>query len=272
MGYSYRMTENKKYQSQAESVLSWVEESGRALELRTARTLIRSGAPRVRTSLNYFSDAKDAREIDVFGRYSWKEKSGTESSLLIAIECKLSPNKPWVGFYQDIESGDTDSPLKFFAFMGNSTLGQAKWVGDNLKKSKPFKNVEVCSHISDSNPGDDGTKESKYETSNKAMLQALSGAAALGKVIYDNRRAKNPTSRDWSVKSIAVVVTPTNLFGCKLTKNGGIELKEVDRLVVRASMRNAEAKNVFIIREHALPEFLAEINRFSELLKVVGNT
>lgn len=80
----------------------WLEESGRALELRAARIFWQRNW-RVSTSFPYVDEFEPhaTREGDVFGDYEWTGLNGARCLLRVVTECKNTPGKPWVALYGD---------------------------------------------------------------------------------------------------------------------------------------------------------------------------
>ena len=78
-------------------ITTWVERSGRALELRVARIFQRAGAD-VRMSHPYMGQ-QQARETDVLADFPWLALGNADARLTVIVECKHSADKPWVAFY-----------------------------------------------------------------------------------------------------------------------------------------------------------------------------
>ena len=85
-----------------ERLTGWIETSGRALELRTARTF--RGRPLVKyanQSVAYEDpETKQQREGDVVAAYRWITDE-LAVSIEAAVECKAGKSHPWVAFYDD---------------------------------------------------------------------------------------------------------------------------------------------------------------------------
>lgn len=81
---------------------TWLESSGRALELRTARLFRRTpGVRRTEQSLAYDDLVSgQQREGDVLGVYHWLTPN-LAVSVEVAVECKAGEDHPWVAFYDE---------------------------------------------------------------------------------------------------------------------------------------------------------------------------
>lgn len=87
-----------------DQIYEWVEVSGRALELRTARAFWDGGAATVQPSFAYTdpTDKKTAREGDVLATFDWTTKmnpaESLDGTLSVVVECKSGTAKPWIAF------------------------------------------------------------------------------------------------------------------------------------------------------------------------------
>lgn len=87
-------------------IITWLDEQGYPLEMRTAATLQKRGL-RVFQS-QYYSDpeSEDSREIDIVA-FKQKEINDVLIRVSLVIECKLSIEKPWLLF-----TSNTTGPAK----------------------------------------------------------------------------------------------------------------------------------------------------------------
>lgn len=80
-----------------DGVAKWLNTSGRALELRTARKLRQAGAGPVEQSFVYTDfNTKVQREGDVLANFPWINESGVPCAIELVVECKSSVKHPWV--------------------------------------------------------------------------------------------------------------------------------------------------------------------------------
>lgn len=245
---------------------NWVEDSGRALELRVARLFKQTNVMSVDVSRRYQgTDGGEAREIDVAAVYRTfvALEPGHLFQMLVTVECKSGAEKPWVVFYDDSRRKNST------ALVDNTTVGmgdsrQEKTIQQILGGWLPFREWQVGTHIVDANFS--GRDKGGYSNSANAVRQALSAAEGLGDIEAKGARARMQGSEVSLGKvyscAVAVVVTNARLFQCWLDKTSGeIKLNEVSRASVWVSDAAAERKRVFVVREQELPSFASELSQ-----------
>lgn len=87
-------------------VLEWLDRTGYPLELRTGRACEEAGW--VVTYSSWYTDSQTAkpRELDVLALTWAHTKAGHSTGFGFCIECKSSPDKPWVGFHSGAQYGE----------------------------------------------------------------------------------------------------------------------------------------------------------------------
>lgn len=158
----------------AARVRSWIEQSGRALELRVARALRVAGSTQVQIA-HHYRDAvtSNLREADVIACFSWTGLNGTECTITLSVECKSSSQYPWVGFLPDAPPAPRPDLADWASFAHGPFTGitdplPALWIGQS-----PFTEATACTHVAVAH-----AKES-VNPANDALRQVLSSAAAV---------------------------------------------------------------------------------------------
>jgi hypothetical protein len=213
----------------------WVETSGRALELRTARKFRVDGADFVEQSVTYADPFGSAqREGDVSVRYTWTPPRGALSMhLCLAIECKHSTS-PWVAFYDGREIFSED-------WRHWVLLDGAETVLNDLSPSwhgrEPFRTDQIATHVVAA-----FTKDSS-NPANNAVRQALSFALALR-----NDRSGGPDTS----ATMPVVTTTAPLFACRLDGDNQVILEQVDGFDVWGYSGGGSMHRVYVRGELAM--------------------
>lgn len=200
-------------------MLSWLEQSGRALETRVSRSFRRSGANSVVQSSLYRDPlTEQAREIDVTASFEWTAPRNTSCSVTAVIECKSGRKQPWIAM-QDARSIGRVTKLEnwvFAAFFPDTRIEaevNEAWLG-----LPPFDDPSVASHVltafrDDVNPAGD------------AVRQVLSASEAL-------RTQHLQSSQRVGLVVLPIVVTAAPLWSCVMSDQGDLTLTEVDQFVV----------------------------------------
>jgi hypothetical protein len=85
-----------------DGVGQWLEKSGHAFELRTARAFREGGAEPVSMSFSYTDPTSGAlREGDVLAQFAWTAMNNTPASVEVVVECKSGRDHPWVALSND---------------------------------------------------------------------------------------------------------------------------------------------------------------------------
>jgi hypothetical protein len=225
-------------------VRQWLEKSGYAFELRTARALREGGAQPVDMSFTYTDASSGAlREGDVLAQFGWTAMNDTPASVEVVVECKSGRDHPWVAFYDKVFSGRSAlEDWTYFAhgpFVGVIEPLTDAWIG-----YPPFDVPQIASHLvathaKDSrNPGSD------------AVRQVLSAAEGRRRRYLDGQ----VQDRRGCV-IIPVVVTGGRLVDCQLDADGNVELREVSSAVVVGPRSGEKPARVFVLTEQAVTDF-----------------
>jgi hypothetical protein len=226
-----------------ERVRSWLESSGRAFELRVARTFRQTGANRVEQSFVYTDPVTDVhREGDVLAYFGWTGVGEqTRSTITAVVECKSSKKDPWVAFFdRSLHPGRDLSSWVYFSAgpdpQLDTVLGQM-WIGQ-----PPFDEPRVATHVVASMHRDDTVNKA-----HDAIRQVLSAAEAQRQLWLDNQADRR------NLVVIPLVVTAAPLVACTLNDSGDLDLQEIDRFVAWGYTRHHGRKRVFVLKEDQVP-------------------
>lgn len=234
---------------------TWIEKSGRALELRTARIFKTAGADIVKMSRRYEgTTTTEHREIDVFAGFTWTAAQGVTVELGVSVECKSSRDKPWVAFRDDWRFPVDVLFEGSFVFKHGPFVGLTEPFNDLWKGLPPFFPSHPMAHISTADLGGSKYGEGR-NTAHDAIRQAMSGATGLHD---DYLKRQGPTSKRAQL-AVAVVVSAAPLFACHLSVDGRVITEQVDRLAVWEPRRDGRPTMVFVMSEQILPEFAQEL-------------
>lgn len=238
-----------------DKVRGWIESSGRALELRVARTFRRSPVVRsVRQSAHYEDpDQGKQREGDVLASYRLQAGDHT-LTIEMAIECKSGKSKPWVAFYDGLTMIPND--LRYWC-QRNST-GWDQPIAESVLRgwidSPQLMTDRVATHVA-SALGDDS-----HNTVADAARQALSFARARAK--RPMRWPEDDASTTSVTAVVPVVVTQAPLFDCHLDPAGEVVLTRVERFDLFVYLTDGISRRVYVRSEAALEDMADDLERF----------
>lgn len=237
-----------------DGVRTWLEASGRGLELRAARAFRKHGAKPVAQSFLYVDpETQKQREGDVLAHYGWSGMQNVPCTLTAVVECKSSRNKPWVAFYdRSIARGSELENWVAFAhgpFTGITQPLADLWVGQ-----PPFNETRVATHVAAAHV------DESNNPANDAVRQVMSGARAQR---AEYIRTQNAVKRALVV--VPVVVTAAPLVKCELDSEGEVQLESIASFVASGGWEGGQARRVFVLNESAVPEFSADLRRLADL-------
>lgn len=226
----------------------WLEKSGHAFELRTARSFRGGGARPVTMSFSYTDPNSGAlREGDVLAEFSWTAMNDTPASVEVVVECKSGRDHPWVAFYDRVFAGG--SALEDWVYNAHGPfvgviepLAEA-WIG-----TPPFDATRVASHLVAAH-----TKDSRNLASD-AVRQVLSAAEGRWQR-YVQRQSQDPRG----CVIVPVIVTGARLVECQLDTDGCVRLAEVSSVVVTGPRRGEKPARVYVVTESAVTQFSRSI-------------
>ncbi len=244
-----------------EKLLQWVEESGRALELRVARAFTaQGGAKYVRQSVP-FQDPNvpsTTREGDVLAGYHWIA-NGLSITVEAIIECKSGQGHPWVAFFDDMWVRP-DKPDELATIGGEWPKEDLNALAAAISKSGVLRTVEMPTHAL-SAMGKDSVN-SVMDAARQAVSFARSRSTVAAS-FADDPKGTMPVAA-----SIPIVITEAPLFTCRLSESGEIELEEAERFDVWVRTSQYSRVRVLITTETKGRELAAEFSRLrSDMLK-----
>lgn len=235
-------------------VRRWLDTSGRALELRVARTFRREGAKPVSQTFRYLDPTTGVlREGDVLAEFGWKGRQEVPCSITAVVECKSSKQAPWVAFY-DRQMARATQLEDWVYFMHGPFQGITQplpriWVGH-----APFDTQQVATHIVAAHAGD-----KSLDQASDAVRQVLS-AAESERERYVTRQGRDPKR---GLVVLPVIVTAAPLVKCRLDNDGEVELEQVESLVVTGHSNNGQVKRTYVLNE-------SQVCTFAHSLKVLA--
>ena len=130
-----------------DGVRQWLEKSGHAFELRTARAFREGGAKPVTLSYSYTDSSSGAlREGDVLAQFPWTAMNNTPAPVQVVVECKSGRDHPWVAFYDKVIARGTELEDWVYRahgpFVGVTRPLVEAWIG-----WPPFDAPRVASHL-----------------------------------------------------------------------------------------------------------------------------
>lgn len=232
-----------------DGIARWVEDSGRALELRVARAARQCGASGVALSFTYDDPVQQTkREGDVLASFSWVGPLNAACSLQLVVECKSGKEKPWVGIY-DGRLAKVGSLPDWTYFAHGSFTAITDSLSDLWAETQSFlihaeASCLVAAHSGDKNPAGD------------AVRQVLAATEAQ-RIEY--LRTQSTARR--GLVLIPAIVTAAPLIACRLGATNEVQLEEVDSIVVRSHDANAQPCRVYILNEKTFGRFAQDLEQ-----------
>lgn len=240
-----------------ERLYGWLEESGRALEMRTARTLARTDGCRIALPSPAYEDVVTGkqREGDVMALFGGP-RPGRKVSLAyqLAVECKSGRDKPWIAFYDErrfphpVKLSDwwLPSGSDWTTALREEVVGKFEWENELFTDRLASHTVSALGKDS-------------VNVAQDAVMQAFSFASALAK-----RGAMQIAGDDAEAvlgAVMPVVVTQAPLFACELDEDANPVLSAVDRFDVQVSVKGWARRRVYVLSESGLAKFARALGR-----------
>lgn len=227
------------------AVLAWIETSGRALEMRVARSFRKTYEGTVLQSEPYEDVITDkGRECDVAVEYRLQTHWGELLDVTLAIECKHVSDKPWIGF---AETGPRPwMDLSLWSERDDVSEDAREALTSSFKGRSPFWIDQFASHIVT------GLANGERNTAEDAVRQAQSAAEGI-----TNRRLKFGGRSPYV--TFPMVVTTADMFICALNENDEVELSRTDRLSVANIGPGGFVTHVPVIREALLSQVVESL-------------
>lgn len=240
-----------------DKLYGWLEDSGRALELRATRSL--AGAPGCRLALPAYpyedGTTKKQREGDVMALFGGPNLPRTLStSFRLAVECKSGRDKPWIAFYDQRRVAHPARLKDWWLPCGNSwtedlrvkVVGAFEWENGLLTD-------RLASHVV-SALGKESTNSAQ-----DAVLQAMSFARALASKGTLTLAGEDTSTVLGGV--MPVVVTQAPLFQCELGEDNQPILTPVERFDVSLQLGQSPRQRVYVVSEPGLAKLAGSLGR-----------
>lgn len=241
-----------------ERLADWIESSGRALELRVARSFSARASVRLVIQSHTYEDtsSKTKREGDVLAIYR-TETDTHYLSLAVTVECKGGTQHPWVAFYDDRRFVPKRRSDWFLVGEDPSTPDS---VIDSLVDawtSLPSLGVDRVATHAVSALGKD-PKDGAKNFVRDAMLQAYSFGRAKARAVT-RFVGDEPTKKHAGVV-IPLVVTKAPLFKCQLGSDGEIDLQPTERFDLWVPAKSGR-RRVYVVSERQMGDMCHELER-----------
>jgi hypothetical protein len=240
---------------EASAVERWLGQQGYPLELRVGRTF-RGAGWNVQQVLWYKdADSGKLRELDLMASHWTTDESGKHSVVLeAAVECKSSKGKPWVGFTSPREKVPSIlQPTAVADEFSRATLFVAAAKKVPIPKILRPRGRLAHGLVKTHSEGRTGDPTSPF-----AAIHSVVGAT---RAIGDERSHVSLLSPDYLMLHVIVpvIVLDGSLYEYSLDEGGTEQLAPVDRMpVATPSASSYDAPVVWIVRHHALPDFLRD--------------
>lgn len=237
-------------------VRTWLENSGRALELRVARDLARGGADAVVQSF-HFQDAETGkpREGDVRAEFRWCGANDVRCDLVAVTECKSGRDKPWVAMLDPAPSalGTLDD---WVAFAHGPYVGITEPLTDQWEGLSPFALAPIATHVVAALAAEGPNKPNP---ANDAIRQVLSASSA-ERQSYTRTQSKPPRG----IVIVPVIITEAPLYTCKLIDDE-LALMRVTSFVTSGSVPGLRRKRVYVFAETEALKFAEAMTKLATI-------
>ncbi|WP_110239872.1 hypothetical protein [Nocardioides gilvus] len=243
-----------------DKLYGWLEDSGRALELRAARSLAGTPGSRLVLPAYPYEDGvtKKQREGDVMALFGGPNLSRTLStSFRLAVECKSGSDKPWIAFYDQRRHTHPDRLKDWWLPCGTDwtedlrvkVVGAFEWENGLLADRLATHAVSALG------------KES-VNSAQDAVMQAMSFARAIAEKGTLSMAGDNTGAVLGGV--MPVVVTQAPLFECELGQDGEPILTPVERFDVSVQFAKSPRRRVYVVSEEGLAKLAGSLGRALE--------
>ncbi len=240
-----------------DKLYQWLEDSGRALELRAARSLVGTPGCRMALPAYQYEDGltQKQREGDVMALFGGPNLSRTLStSFRLAVECKSGRDKPWIAFYDQRRSMHPAKLNDWWLPCGKDwtedlhvkVVGAFEWENGLLTDRLASHTVSALG------------KES-INSAQDAVMQAMSFARALAEKGALTLVGDNTSTVLGGV--MPVVVTQAPLFACELGHDNQPTLTAVERFDVSVQFGKSPRRRVYVVSEAGLAKFARSLGR-----------
>lgn len=240
-----------------EKLYRWLEDSGRALELRVARSLLSTPGCRLALPAYPYEDGvtKKQREGDVMALFGGPNLSRTlNTSFRLAVECKSGSDKPWVAFYDQRRVAHPAKLNDWWLPCGKDWTGDlhAKVVGA-FEWENGLLSDRLASHAVSA------LGKESINSAQDAIMQTMSFARALADSGALTMTGDNTGTVLGGV--MPVVVTQAPLFRCELGQDSQPILTPVERFDVSVQFGKSPRRRVYVVSEAGLAKLAGSLGR-----------
>lgn len=249
-------------------ISDWLKKHGYPLEMTVAHALQNAGYYVIPSASYKDPDTDIVREIDLTAQRHCGIDKPVFFQVACTIECKLSPDKPWILFMPHSHEDrfvpfDTLASIIIVGFLHeiyeNPDFQNVRSKIENLKLLQP---EHVAYSIVRA-----FTNQKDIDIPYNAALSALK--AAVHRInLFDDETNRKSIPRKCTIVFPAVV-TDARLFQCYLKKNEQLEINEISygQMELKAGAQNiVYAPLISIVNRMAVTQFIADLNETTETL------
>jgi hypothetical protein len=242
-------------------ITNWLNRQGYPLELRIGRELAKLGWDV--SHGRYFTDLRSGkpRELDVRAAKRLESRASPFIHLSLAIQCKHSAGRPWVGFESRTPSAERRFPGAFA--IGELSSAALFFVGVG-SDHKVYPDL-LRSEATRSHGITDVTFEKKRTANrrNRAFAAVRSAEAAAAALAREVDRADSAHDVAGVTFEVPVVVFEGELFRFEITADGGEVLQPADwlRVAVPSTTTRSSHAWVHVIQPSALSRLVESADR-----------
>jgi hypothetical protein len=249
-------------------ISDWLKKHGYPLEMNVAYALQNAGYYVIPSASYKDPDTGTLREIDLTAQRHCGIDKPVLFQVACTIECKLSPDKPWILFMPHSHEDrfvpfDTLASIITAEFLDeiyeNPDLENVRSKIENLKLLQP---EHVAYGIVRA-----FTNQKDIDIPYNAALSALKAAVYRINLFDDETNRKSIPPRCTIV--FPAVVTDARLFQCYLNRNEQLEINEISygQMELKVGAQNTVyAPLISIVNRMAVTQFVADLNEAAETL------
>lgn len=238
-----------------ERLSDWLKRSGYPLEMKTASLVRQRGFNAFQSEYYFDRDIREMREIDVVGVLEAPSQGGT-FRVTVAIECKRSPDKPWVVFSSDTRTDAADQVLERAGSKAAQSLLALVADRPNIQELPVFKRPDRAGYgvVRAMGDGADMPYDALMKAAKAADSLAWEATGAEDKVVAEI--------------VLPVVVIDGALFECYLSVDGEPVIGETGRQSVhwRNPIAGKIHSDITVLTIANLPDYLDDVSTTFEAL------
>jgi hypothetical protein len=235
---------------------NWLQEQGYPLEMRAAAALREQGLEVVQSYYYFDQQAQTHREIDLRASYRMVITRKMMVDVELVIECKSSPDKPWVLFLSPFSMHPTARTSQRFVAR---VSGSEQW-WDRLARSRAVQRAPLLTF--GDHPAHALIRASLGKSTEDVAYGALMAVTRAAAGMLDQlNEASRDEFRHYAVV-IPIVVLNAPLFTCTTSGDGSLVLNRVSRGTLlwsnRARLSDSPHTIIPVLTEPELPSLATE--------------